>query len=117
MMYSGISAVSYTHLDVYKRQVVYFVKMYIVLVVRYVFILGQRISVLIGHDYRILMSVGIEPVQMCIRDRATTGQERALWSLPLKITMPELKYTGQQPSTATGLLPLRQILILSLIHI
>ena len=37
--------------------------------------------------------------------------ERALWSLPLKITMPESKYTGQQPSTATGLLPLRQILI------
>ena len=33
--------------------VIFFVKMYIVLVVRYVFILGQRISVFIGHDYRI----------------------------------------------------------------
>ena len=38
-------------------------KMYIVLVVRYVFILGQRISVFIGHDYRILMPVGIEAVR------------------------------------------------------
>ena len=45
------------------------------------------------------------------RSVATPGRERALWSLPLKITMPEPKYTGQQPSTATGLLPLRQILI------
>lgn len=43
--------------------VVYLMKMYIVLVVRYVFIFGQRISVFIGHDYRILMSVGIEPVR------------------------------------------------------
>ena len=42
-----------------------------------------------------------------------TATERGnnLWSLPLKITMPEPKYTGQQPSTATGLLHLRQILI------
>lgn len=43
------------------------------------------------------------------RSVATTGRERALWSLPLKITMPEPKYTGQQPITATGLLTLRQI--------
>lgn len=53
----------------------------------------------------------VQGIWLLRRSVATTGQERALWSLPLKITMPESKYTGQQPSTATGLLPLRQILI------
>lgn len=53
----------------------------------------------------------VQGIWLLRRSVATTGQERALWSLPLKITMLEPKYTGQQPSTATGLLPLRQILI------
>ena len=43
--------------------VVYLMKMYIVFVMRYMLISGQRISVFIGHDYRILMPVGIEAVR------------------------------------------------------
>ena len=44
-------------------------------------------------------------------ERGNSRAGESLVSLPLKITMPEPKYTGQQPSTATGLLHLRQILI------
>lgn len=44
-------------------------------------------------------------------ERGNNRAGESLVEFALKITMPEPKYTGQQPSTATGLLHLRQILI------